>query len=460
MMKPAPLPLLALLLLCSCASLPAFIEPPVAVPDKWQAEAGQASTALPLWWTSFNDPALTALVDKSLTNNLDLKLAQARLREAEAVRALAKAQYWPSLTANAEGGSSGSNNSSHDSYQLGSTLSWEADLWGEKRLGDKAASADYQASEAERYGTQISLVAEVASSYVDLALARQRLTIAKSNLASQQETYQFITWRNQAGLIGQLTLDQASTTIAQTKAQIPSLEITEASARHRLAVLTGAAPEEASFATLEAKLPTLPATPDIGLPADVLRRRPDVMAAERNLAASVARTGVAETALYPSFTLSGTLGLAALSPADILSGGTISRSLLGSIAGTLFDAGRLRQNLHISEAQQEQAFITYQQTILTALEEVENALVSLKRNTLRRELLDQAALSAASAASLAASEYQAGTIDYQTLQETERTRLSAEDTAASARAAELSSLITLYKAAGGGWTVGENHAQN
>ena len=460
MIKLAPLPLLALLLLCSCVSVTSFIEPPVAVPDKWQAEAGQASTALPLWWTSFNDPALTALVDKSLANNLDLKLAQARLREAEAVRALAKAQYWPSLTANAEGGSSGSNNNSHDSYQLGSTLSWEIDLWGEKRLGDEAASAAYQASEAAWYGTQVSLAAEVASSYVDLALARQRLTIAKSNLASQQETYQFITWRNQAGLIGQLTLDQASTTIAQTKAQIPSLEITEASARHRLAVLTGALPQEASFATLEAKLPTLPATPDIGLPADVLRRRPDVMAAERNLAASVARTGVAETALYPSFTLSGTLGLAALSPAEILSGGTISRSLLGSLAGTLFDAGRLRQNLHISEAQQEQAFITYQQTILTALEEVENALISLKRNSLRRELLDQAALSAASAASLAASEYQAGTIDYQTLQETERTRLSAEDSAASARAAELSSLITLYKAAGGGWTVGENHAQN
>jgi len=439
-----------------CALGPDYKEPPAAqlnIPAAWQGAPVTLAADLSRWWEQLNDPALTALIQEGLTSNLDLKLAQSRLRQSLSQRRIAAAGELPSASASGSASSGGAGGSTQDSYRAGVTASWELDLFGANARTTEAAAADAQATEASGYATQVAMVAEIATTYYELRNAQNRLDVARRNLASQDETLQLITLRNRAGLTDALTLAQARTQRAQTAANIPVLETSLANSRNALAVLLGKAPGTVLPAA-RAALPKVPGQIAIGIPADTLRQRPDVKAAERTLAAATARIGVAEAALYPSLSLSGSIGLEALSLADIFTG-PLTRSIVGSLAQSIFDGGRLREQLNIQTEAQEQAFLTYQKTVLTALQEIENALVDYANTRARKAQLEIAVRNAQQADILAAQQYSAGTIDYQSRLETQRSRLSTEDSYTSAQIDEVTALITLYRVMGGGWQAGD-----
>ena len=410
------------------------------------------------WWQRLNDPLLSGLIDEALQASPDLRTAQARLREARARRTVAAAGQYPNVTAS--GGASRSQSSeevgsgeTRNFFSAGFDASWELDVFGGVRRSVEAAEADLASSLASLEDTQVSLASEVALNYVEVRTRQILLGIARDNLASQSETLQLTEWRAQAGLVSSQDVEQARSNREQTRAQIPLLETSLAEAEHALDILLGRTP-----GTLHARLAApreLPVLPDqiaVGIPADTLRQRPDVRAAERRLAAETARVGVAEAARYPSFNLSGSIGLEALTFGALGSSDAVASSLFAGIAGPLFDAGRLRAQVEIQDAVREQAQVAYEQTVLVALLDVENALVALVRNRERVEALASAVESVRNAAQLARQRYSAGLIDFQSVLDSERSVLLLEESLASARANGVQALIRLYKALGGGWS--------
>lgn len=457
----------ALLGLTGCASVgPDYIPPVTNVPAGWSRLdttsrpliSDEAPTDLAQWWQSLNDPQLTELINEALQANLDLREARSRLRQARAKRTVADAGRYPSVTASGSASRSQSSaeaggGTTSNYFSAGFDASWEIDVFGGVRRSVEATEADVEESVASLENTQVSLASEVALNYVEVRALQTRLGIARANLASQSETLQLTNWRAQAGLVSSQDVEQARSNREQTRAQIPSLETSLAESEHGLDILLGRAP-----GTLHARLAAtgeLPTVPDqiaVGIPADTLRQRPDVRAAERKLAAETARVGVAEAARYPSFTLSGSIGLEALTPGALGNGGAATSSLLAGITSPVFNAGRLRAQVEIQDTVREQAQVSYERAVLTALQEVENALVALARNRERVEALAVAAESARNATELARQRYSAGLIDFQSVLDTERSVLSAEDSLASSRADGVLALIRLYKALGGGWS--------
>ncbi len=442
-------------------------------PAKWSrlettapqvADANARGDDVGQWWRRLNDPLLSQLVDEAQRQSLDVRKAEARLREARARQGVASAGRYPDVSASASASRSGSivgPNSvgagtatvAGNQFSAGFDASWELDVFGGVRRSVEAAVADQEAIAAGLDDVRVSLVAEVAKSYVEVRSLQSRLDIARTNLASQSETLELTELRARAGLVNAQDVEQARSNREQTVAQIPSLDGSLAEAEHRLDILLGKVP-----GTLHARLSTAGALPEIpsrvavGIPADTLRQRPDVHTAERKLAAETARVGVAEAARYPTFKLSGSIGLESLSP-DATGGGTgASYSLLGGIAAPIFSAGRLKNQVIAQDAVREQAQVAYEQTVLTALQDVENALVALARSRERGEALVRAGAAARTAAQLARQRYGAGIIDFQSVIDTERTVLSVEDSLASTRADGVLALIRLYKALGGGWS--------
>lgn len=464
---PIPLLVIASLELAGCVAVgPDYVPPAIDMPAGWSrldASARPVAHAaapgdLSQWWQGLNDPLLSELVAEALQASPDLRTAQARLREARARRSVAAAARFPGVTAagSARRSQSSEQTGSGDARNLfsaGLDASWELDVFGGVRRGVEAAEADLESSVANLDHTRVSLAAEVALTLVEVRALQTRLGIARANLASQSETLQLTEWRAQAGLVGSQDVEQARSNREQTRAQIPSLETSLAESEHRLDILLGRAP-----GTLHARLaapgglPVVPAQIAVGIPADTLRQRPDVRAAERTLAAETARVGAAEAARYPAFNLSGSIGLEALTLGALGNGGAATSSLLAGISSPIFDAGRLRAQVDIQDAVRERAQVAYEQAVLTALQEVENALVALARNRERVQALTIAAEAARNAAELARQRYNSGLIDFQSVLDTERSVLSAEDSLASSRADGVLALIRLYKALGGGWS--------
>ena len=457
--------LTAVLLLTGCAAVgPNYAAPELAVPANWRgaAAAGAAVTEtipadLANWWRQLADPLLTGLIERALHGSPDLRAAQAKLREARARRALAEANRFPTVTAAAaarvakDSAETGSG-ATRDSYSAGFDASWEPDVFGGLRRGEEAAQADLEVSAASLRDAQVSLAAEVALNYVELRLYQAGLDIARANVASQTETLNLVRWRAQAGLTSELDVEQARANLERTRAQMPSLDTSRVEAQHRLEILLGQQPGAlADSLAAPAGIPAIPARVTVGIPADTLRQRPDVRAAERKLAAETARIGVAEAARYPSFSLSGSLGLEALSIGALAGGDAVARSLLGGVTAPIFDAGRIRQQVEIQSAVQEQALVNYETMVLNALAEVENALVALSNARQRRQSLQDATDAARLATRLARYRYAAGITDFQTVLDTERTVLTLEDSLKASEAQGVSALIQLYKALGGGW---------
>lgn len=443
---------------CATTQRPEAAVPAMAVPATWSPNhlvftPAADPQSLARWWQGLGDAQLSALVEQALQANPSLASTQSALRQARAQRDVTAAGLAPSVDGSGSAQRSRSGNSTGNSFSTGLDASWELDVFGRLASGVAASDADVRTAQATLEGARVSLAAEVALSYIELRNLQQRLAIARSNLASQQETLQITDWRMQAGLTTSLATEQARAQAAQTAAQVPALEASLAQTRHALAVLTGQNP-----AALDAQLAAVvrvPQAPDalaLQIPAETLRQRPDVIAAEARIAAALARVSQADAARYPSFRLGGSLGLRALTIGALTQGSSVVSSLLGSISVPLLDGGAARAQVRVQEAGLEQARLNYASTVLTALQEVEDALSALQGDGARIEQLRVAAEAAANAALLAQQRYNSGLIDFQTVLETQRTQLAAQDSLANAQATLTSDHVRLYKALGGGWT--------
>jgi NodT family efflux transporter outer membrane factor (OMF) lipoprotein len=405
------------------------------------------------WWHDFNDPLLSRLVDQALQANTNIRSAQAALQQARALRDVKVANSRPGLSLS--GSAQRSQTEGFDTtnnFRVGLDASWEMDVFGAVRSGVNASESDALVAQASLRDVQVSTAAEVALAYIQLRGQQSQLAIAQSNLASQSETLQITDWRAQAGLVTSLEVEQARAATAQTAAQIPALTASIAKTRHSLAVLTGQRPLELD--QLLAAAQAVPQAADSSasvIPADTLRQRADVRAAEHRIQAALSRVDAADTARYPSFKLGGGLSLSSLTLAGLTNGATLAGSLLSSVSVPLFDAGAGKAQVLAQEAALEQARASYQATVLTALKEVEDALVALQGDRERLQSLQQAATAAENAAALANNRYQTGLIDFQTILQTQRTLLSAQDSVASVQIDLSSDHVRLIKALGGGW---------
>lgn len=441
----------------------------LGVPDSYSVPAGQrAREDLTRWWTKFDDPMLASLVERAQAANLDIAQAVTRLRQARESLVQQRAELLPSLGASGgvsrseplRGGTSTTtlpdgtvtsfSRGGSTSFSIGADANYQVDLFGGVRRGVESARASYEASGFDYATVLISVEAETARNYVLAREAQAQLANARDSLAIADENLQIAGWRVQAGLVSSLDQEQARASRAQTAATIPSLEASYNGFVSRLGVLTGQAPG-ALKAEIEAArpIPRGPASVAAGIPADTLRQRPDIRAAERNLAAATANIGVATAQLYPSLGIGGSIdaGSTALSSLfDVITG-----RLFANIAQTIFDAGRTRSQVRSAEAAAEGAFLAYKSTVLTSLEDVENAIVALQAAQ-RREVEFRTALDAANnQALLARMQYRSGLTDFTTLNQAEASLLSARNGLVSAQADQSTALIQLYQALGGGW---------
>jgi multidrug efflux system outer membrane protein len=445
-------------MLSGCAVGPNYAPPSaaaLAVPPQYhyadQNEAPHSPVQLATWWQQFADPTLTDIVNQAIAQNLDISVAISRLRQAREGVVQARSELLPTVTGSAQAGRN-FNSATNDtnSFSLGGNAAWEADLFGGIRRNVEASRADAQGAGYDLASVRISIIAEAATNYVQARLAQQRLANARENLGYADDNLQIARWRVQAGLVSSLDAEQARTQRAQTAATIPTLESNFATASNRLAVLTGQAPGAFTALLDQPKpIPTAPQNVAVGIPADTLRQRPDVRGAERSLAAATARIGVAQAQLYPGLRITGNIGTAALTPGGLFD--VVTAGLFSSLTQTIFDGGRLRAQVRSQRAVAEGAFSAYRQTVLTALEDVENGLVAFQTAKDRHTQFAEALDAANNTAILARSEYRAGLTDFQTLLTSEQALINARDGFATSSADEALAIVQLYRALGGGW---------
>lgn len=440
---------------------------PAAVADRAAAQAslpapwaGGAQDAQRVWWAALGDAQLNALVAQALQAAPDVRTAQARLREARARREATAAAQGPSLTLGASGSrnrSSGQSGSGRSStlWDAGFDASWEADVFGRVAAGVAAAEADLQASAANLADVRLTLAGEVARLYLALRGTQRRQAVAEANRAAQADTLQIARWRAQAGLVGELDVVQAQANLAQTEASAAALQGSLASARLQLELLLGQAPgalqpalgESAGGARAAATaLPMLPPEQALVLPADVLRQRPDVRLAEAQWRAEGQRSTQARAAQAPRLTLSGSLGLQALTLGTLGQGGYAA--LAAGLAAPLFDGGALRAQLAAQVAVQDRYAVAYERAMLAAFSEVEDALATLDAGRRQALALAQAVQASRRAADLARLRYRSGLVDFRSVLDAERSLLATEDSLASTQTAVATTWVQLHKALG------------
>jgi len=454
-----------LLALSSCATpgARAPLKSAVAVPAAWQQATATLGpldlAALPTWWTRFHDPVLDELITGALRSSPDVRSALSRIAEYRARRGIERAALFPSLDANVSGGRTRSTNrdtnltTTNESYAASLDASWQVDLFGRQRQTLAAASADLAQTEENYYGAQVSLAAEVASAYVTLRSTEAQLTVVQHSLGTRRETVQLTQWREQAGTGNALATQQSLATLESARASIPALQLTITQTRNQLALLSGRTP--GALDPLLAPPHDVPVAPPdlaLGIPAEMLRQRPDVRAAERGLEAAFARTAAARRQRLPALTLSGSIGVEALTAGRLFNPASTAVKLLGGLTAPIFDAGRIRQTITIQGELEKQSLKLYESTVLTALGEVENALVAVQRNTERLDLLTRAATAAREAATLSALQYQAGQVDLLVSLDAQRTLLDLEQQTVTTAANRTNAYVQLYQALGGGWT--------
>jgi len=457
-------------LLSGCMVGPNYHRPEVSVPATYPQVlttlTNQTSQELSQWWRVFHDPQLDTLINQATMANLDLRLAQARVREARAQAGVARSALFPSATANGEYSrqrlsehspegllARGAGRSLEQNFfDTGFDANWELDVFGGNRRGLQAAKADLGATEESRRGVLITVIGDLGLNYLDLRGLQRQLAVARENLRLQEDTLALIRDRSRAGLANELDTARAEAQAANTGSQIPLLEQDIQRSIHRLSILIGKEPAELQ-SQFDAPAPIPAATPSIpvGLPSDLLRRRPDIRQAEREVAAATARTGVATADLFPRFFLTGAAGLQSLNASDFFSAGSRFWSLGPSIRWPVFTAGRIRQNIKVQNARQEQSLIRYEQTVLTSLEEVENALVACGKEEEHRQALVQSEAANRRAVELANARYRSGLVDFLNVLETQRSLLAVQDDLVRSERTADQNLVRLYKALGGGW---------
>lgn len=448
-----------------CAAVgPDYIPPEDRAPGAWHAPLQDGLTADPLdprtiaeWWTGFGDPVLSALIMRAAADNLDVAGARARVREARARRGLSQSGLFPVLDATASATKSrssenGGSGRESDFFAAGFDAGWELDVFGGVRRSIEAADAELAASTQDLYDVLVSLTAETALNYVEVRTFQTRIRVAEANIRTQEETYSLTRSRFEAGLSDELPVQQALSNLENSRSQVPVLRSGLEAAKNRLAVLSGMVPGAVHEMLSAAQpVPVSPGAVAVGVPAETLRRRPDIRGAEWRLAAQTAKIGEAVADLYPRFRLSGAIGLESISTGDLIDAGSRSWRIGPGISWNIFDAGAVRRNIEVRSALQEQALVQYEAAVLAALAEVENALTDYVQEQLRRSALIAAVEAAERATELARDQYAAGLVDFSNVLISERALLTLQDNLALSDGTVTADLVRLYKALGGGW---------
>jgi NodT family efflux transporter outer membrane factor (OMF) lipoprotein len=461
------------LVLQGCLLGPNYVTPEIETADAWRSavaeEMQQEAPPITFWWESLGDPVLTDLIRRAELANLDLKSAVARVRESRAARGIARGDYFPSITLsgaysyfklseNSPAGQiivgSGETIEADDSWQASGDVFWEIDLFGRIRRQNEAAGAQFQASIEDYRDVLVALYAEVAAAYVDVRTFQTRLAFARQNADLQRETVQLTRDRFNAGLVSGLDVSQAETNLASTEAEIPSLESALNGSLNRVAVLLGEQPGTVHDELSDGgAIPTPPDSIAAGLPAELLRRRPDIRRAERLLAAQTALIGAAKADLFPTFSLTGILELFAPTAGDLFTQESVGWSLVPGVRWNIFSGGKIRNNIKVQEARTEQLLYFYEQSVLLALEEVENALVAFELEKVRRDRLRDAVTAAQRSVDIVRTQYLSGLTDFQRYLDSERALFQQQDLLAASEGRVVRNLIGLNKALGGGWVL-------
>lgn len=448
-----------------CTVGPDYKPPQTRVPAGWSGptEAAGAEQAavknIAQWWTVFGDPALSSLVERAAKSNLDLKQAESRILQARAARGIVTAGLWPSVgatdsfTRSRSAAATTSTGTQRNLYQAGLDAAWELDIFGGVRRDVEAANADVLAAVEDRRNVLVTLTAEVALNYVDLRGFQQQIVIAQDNLKAQQHSAELTRQRFQGGFVGALDVANADAQVATTASQIPVLESSARQTIYNISVLVGLEPaalsEELSPASM---IPVAPPTVPVGVPSDLLRRRPDIRRAEAQIHAATARIGVATADLFPKVSLSGTEGFQGSQSNALTNWNNRFWSIGPSASWQVFDTGRIGSNIELQKAIEEQSFITYQQTVLTALQDVENALIASSKEQEHRDRLTEAVTANRKAVDLATRLYTEGQTDFLNVLNAQRSLYASEDALVQSNRTVSTNLVALYKALGGGWS--------
>ncbi|MGP9811314.1 efflux transporter outer membrane subunit [Rhodopseudomonas sp. NSM] len=465
-------PRLAMLLACGavlsgCAVGPDYIVPGIELPTTWgNARPTKTPPAIPQlseWWRRLNDPLLNRLIEEAVQGNLDVASAKARIREARATRRQAVGALFPTLdgygsatrnqiSTSTTSGEAAATTTTYNQFQAGFDSSWELDIFGANRRNVEATTYGVDAAEDDLRATLLTLVGDVASYYTQARGYQARIALARRTAASQRETAALTQRKFDAGSASAVDVAKASAQAASTEANIPTFEISYAESVNRLGVLLGREPT--ALAPLLARVKPIPA-PRLplpkGIPADVLVMRPDVRKAERQLAQYTALIGKAEAALYPSVSLTGSVSTTALKVGDLGKNSTIGWSFGPTLSVPIFNGGQLRAAVQIGEAQRDQYYVAWRAAVLSALEDVENAIVSLSQQRKRVGNLSESARRYAEAARLSRSLYETGSSSFLDVLDAERSLYTAEDSLLDTRVSVATSYVALAKGLGGGW---------
>lgn len=418
------------------------------------------------WWGVFNDSTLDALMAQAAAENRDLKTAAARVVQARALRGVAAGEFYPSAagigsastTRTSEASTLPGVDRTGEFYQTGMSVGWELDLWGRIRRNVESANASLQAAEETYRDLLVILYADVADSYISVRTLQRQIELAENNLAAQAKTKQLTEDRFSNGLVPRLDVSQAELNYSSTAATLPALHQSLVQAINRLDVLVGDLPSALrNELVVSAPIPAAPARVTVGLPADLLRQRPDVRQAERELAAQHAKIGVAKAGFFPTFTLPGTLVLEA---ASLGNGATTAYSFGPQFRWNLFAGGQVVNNVRAEEAATQAALHTYEQTLLLAVEETENAMASFAYEKDRNVVLQSAVTAAQDSVAQVTELYTEGLIDFQNVLVLERDLLQQEDQHAASQGQVSRNLVQLYKALGGGWKQSGSQTDN
>lgn len=460
LLKPLTPSLLALAL-AACAVGPDYQAPatePASLGSDAQAKAFDRSHFESIWWKQFDDPVLNQLVQASLDGNRDLRVAFARLKSARAIREDAENDTFPVVTSRAsseigKGQVPGETEQRVNSerYDLGLDMAWELDLFGRIQRQIEASEAQEAAAQADLQQLQVSLIAELVDAYGQLRGAQLREQIALANLKTQQESRTITVSLRDAGVGNELDVVRADARLAGVEATVPQLQAEQVRARNRIATLLGQRPDALSIDLSPRALPAIAKALPVGDPGELLRRRPDIRSAERQLAAATANVGVATADLFPRVSLSGFLGFTAARGSQIGSSAANAWALGPSITWAAFDLGSVRARLRGAKADAEGALASYEQQVLLALEESANAFSDYGKRQQRLLSLMRQSDASRKAADLASVRYREGTVDYLVLLDAERERLSAEDAQAQGEVELYRGIVAIYKALGGGW---------
>ncbi len=453
----------------SCAVGPDFVPPQTEVAKDWQGNP-QAENALVKkdskidleWWKSFNDPLLVELIEQSVGENLDIKTALLQIKESRAVRDHVRADLFPSIEINSEykRDRQSENNdfsfdksfSGRDAYQVGFDTSWEMDIFGKIRRDIEAAKADLGAQEDAAKNIYLITFAEIARNYLELRTFQKEKNIIQENIALQEKSLELVENKFKYGVISKLDLLREQSLVNSTRAKLPEVETKISTKIHALSILLGKEPNVLAEKLNQIKeIPALPTVVQVGVPSEILRRRPDIRQAEKEIAAATARIGVATADLFPRFTLNGYYDLSSRNFSKLFNGTSGNWSVGPEISWYILSAKSINANIRIQEAKEQQSLVQYQKTVLNALKEVEDNIVSLENERLRYQKLQESYQASSESVVLAKQMYEQGTIDFIRLLETETSLLAAQDSLVQSEGALVINLLSLYKSLGGGW---------